>query len=51
MTPENLEARSDSDWHGFWLNLQEGHDLFEATGWPPDTTVQNKTYVFTSQSP
>ena len=51
MTTENLAAQNESPWHGFWMNLKEGHDLFESTGWPPDTTVENKTYVFADQSP
>ena len=51
MSAEKLESHTDSDWHAFWLNLKQGHDLFESTGWPPDTTVSNQSYVFTSGAP
>jgi murein L,D-transpeptidase YafK len=51
MTSENLEGHQDSDWHAFWLNLKQGYDLFESTGWPPDTTVSNQSYIFTSGAP
>jgi len=51
MGSEKLETHIDSEWHAFWLNLKQGYDLFESTGWPPDTTVSNQSYVFTSGAP
>ena len=51
MTTEKLAAHSDSDWHGFWTELKQGHDLFESTGWPPNTTVRRQSHVFTSMAP
>ena len=46
MNEENLSRHGDSEWHGFWLDLKQGHDLFEATGIPPDVGVENGRYVF-----
>ena len=46
MTDENMAAHADSVWTGFWANLKTGHDLFEATGIPPNATVRNRRYVF-----
>jgi murein L,D-transpeptidase YafK len=31
MTEENMRAHADSPWIGFWKNLKQGYDSFEAT--------------------
>ena len=51
MTEEKLNAQKESQWYSFWSNLKQGYDLFETTGWPPNTTVHNRNYVFTSTAP
>jgi murein L,D-transpeptidase YafK len=51
MSEENMDKHKESAWHAFWLNLKQGYDLFETTGWPPDTTVSEQVYVFTSGAP
>ena len=51
MTADKLEAEKDSKWFSFWTNLKQGYDMFETTGWPPNTTVHNRAYVFTSTAP
>ncbi len=47
MTHENLTARADSEWGGFWLSLKGGYDLFERTRVPPQVAVCEKQYVVT----
>ena len=51
MTDENLRRHQDSEWSSFWLNLQEGYEIFEQTGWPPDSSVQELRYQFRSTTP
>lgn len=46
MTKDNWEANDDSPWKDFWLNLKEGHDLFEKTKLPPKVGVCNGKYTF-----
>jgi murein L,D-transpeptidase YafK len=48
MTRRNMEAHRDSEWYGFWRNLKEGYDYFEAEGRPPDVRVARGRYVFAS---
>ena len=52
MTEERLakakRTESEAKWLPFWSNLKEGYDLFERDRVPPDTTVANKRYRFTS---
>jgi murein L,D-transpeptidase YafK len=43
-----MEAHRDSEWYGFWRNLKEGYDYFEAEGRPPDVRVARGRYVFAS---
>ncbi len=46
MTDRNMDAYAGSRWYRFWENLRQGHDLFHATGRPPNTIVRNRRYVF-----
>jgi murein L,D-transpeptidase YafK len=50
MTDEKLRRHRDSEWHDFWSNLKEGHDLFEATRIPPNVRVEEGRYVFDAMS-
>jgi len=45
MTPEKLAAHAGSEWHGFWSNLKEAHDLFERTRRLPVVSVCGNRYV------
>jgi len=40
--------REGSRWLPFWKNLKVGYDHFERDGVPPNTTVKDKNYEFTS---
>ena len=51
MTPERLEKEKSSEWYGFWSNLKEGYDHFEATKVPPIVGQREGTYVFKRQTP
>lgn len=46
MTKENLNKHSKNKWFQFWLNLKEGHDLFEQTKTPPQVGVNDLNYIF-----
>lgn len=46
MTEENVQRYSSSTWKDFWLNLKEGHDLFEQTHRPPRVSVCEGRYQF-----
>lgn len=46
LTDDNLARHAGSRWHGFWRNLKQGYDLFEATRQPPGVTVIDGRYVF-----
>lgn len=46
MTEENLRRHEGHEWRDFWLNLKTGYDMFEANGTPPNTEVDDRTYVF-----
>ena len=46
MTDANLSLHADSEWHPFWLNLQEGWDFFETHDSPPNVDVADGRYVF-----
>jgi murein L,D-transpeptidase YafK len=51
MTAENM-ARYRSDPHiGFWRQLKDGSDRFEATGEEPLVAVVNGRYAFSSRTP
>ena len=45
MTGDALLAQSESDWVGFWQNLEAGHDSFDVTGAPPKVAACNGKYV------
>jgi murein L,D-transpeptidase YafK len=46
MTERNLRLRRGDKWSGFWADLKEGADLFEATKLPPKVSVCEGRYVF-----
>ncbi|WP_206057278.1 murein L,D-transpeptidase family protein [Nitratireductor sp. XY-223] len=46
MTDDAFAEHAGSPWIGFWSNLREGHDLFEAEGLPPRTDVVDGRYAF-----
>ncbi len=46
MTEENMQRHRNHRWAGFWANLREGWDRFEATGEPPTASVCDRRYVF-----
>lgn len=48
MTEKVLARKSESDHHEFWTNLKEGYDWFEKHRVPPDVTVKDGRYVFSS---
>jgi murein L,D-transpeptidase YafK len=45
MTEENLAPYMNSRWHGFWRNLKDGYDAFEASQAPPNIRVCRGRYV------
>ena len=45
MTEADLAAYAGSKWHGFWRNLKEGYDAFEATRLPPQIGVCGTHYA------
>ena len=45
MTQENMALYSENRWYGFWSNLKEGYDYFEAEHIPPLVKVKNKSYT------
>jgi murein L,D-transpeptidase YafK len=46
MTEENMRRHRHSRWRSFWLNLQEGYDLFERHAIPPEVAVLRDRYIF-----
>ena len=48
MTEESLEKHQRSRWTPFWENLKEGYDLFERNRLPPDATVVDGRYEFST---
>jgi murein L,D-transpeptidase YafK len=46
MTDANLSRFSGSRWASFWLNLKQGHDMFEATRRPPAVHACGTAYAF-----
>jgi len=48
MTVKNLQHHKDSEWLEYWKNLKTGYDLFEETRQPPNVTVVDKKYFFTT---
>ena len=49
MTEEALAEHAGSPWIGFWENLKEGHDLFEAERVPPTAGVADGRYAFSGR--
>ena len=50
MTEANLAAEAGNKWYGFWRNLKQGYDVFEATRTPPAVGVCRKDYVIAPES-
>ncbi|MBX2833506.1 MAG: 2-dehydro-3-deoxyphosphooctonate aldolase [Micavibrio sp.] len=57
MNEGNIYANFDPLWITFWRNLQEGHDIFERSGVPPETAYayggagqHRHKYVFQDQT-
>jgi murein L,D-transpeptidase YafK len=48
MTAENLKAQGKNQNADFWANLKEGWDWFETNRRPPNVTVANKRYTFST---
>lgn len=46
LTDAALAAHAGSAWAGFWANLKEGQDAFEAHGVPPEVHVCAGRYAF-----
>lgn len=46
MTPENMAIHRSNRHFGFWKNLKEGSDHFEATKQPPKLASCGRRYVF-----
>lgn len=46
MTDANMARYAGSPWTGYWRNLKQGWDAFEAAKEPPDVKVCAKRYVF-----
>ena len=51
MVANRLQQENESEWRGFWENLREGYDAFEATHLPPAVSVREKRYVFENLRP
>lgn len=50
MTDAAMARHAAHPWIGFWRNLKEGHDRFEATGRPPNAAVCGKRYDFSART-
>ena len=46
MTDEKMARYKGHQWYGFWENIKEGYDYFEAARVLPKVGVKNKRYVF-----
>jgi murein L,D-transpeptidase YafK len=44
MTEANLQLHSNNKWFGFWSNLKQGYDAFEATRMPPVIAMCRGSY-------
>jgi murein L,D-transpeptidase YafK len=47
MTETNLKRHANDRWYGFWSNLRQGYDAFEATRMAPVVHVCNGSYIVT----
>ena len=45
MSDANMAKHKKEEWYGFWRNLKEGYDFFEATHLPPRVDVCEKRYL------
>jgi murein L,D-transpeptidase YafK len=46
LTTTKLSQEQNSPWYDFWQNLQQGYQLFEDSGIPPNVSVRHNTYLF-----
>lgn len=46
LTEDALKRSAGDRWSGFWANLKQGHDLFEASHVPPRVGICNGDYRF-----
>lgn len=51
MTEAALRKHADNEWHGFWENLKQGFDAFEASHVPPRVRVCDGRYHFDRVAP
>lgn len=51
MTEANLAKNANSEWQGFWQNLKQGFDAFEASRVPPNVRVCEGQYHFDRAAP
>jgi murein L,D-transpeptidase YafK len=49
MTEANLQLYANSKWYGFWSNLKQGYDAFEATRMPPVVAMCRGSYLVDGQ--
>jgi murein L,D-transpeptidase YafK len=45
MTEANLKRHANNRWYGFWINLKQGYDMFEATRTAPVVLACPGTYI------
>ncbi len=45
-----FQSEGASPWLGFWRNLKEGFDLFDASGEPPAVGVRDGAYCFGAEA-
>ncbi|WP_417307713.1 2-dehydro-3-deoxyphosphooctonate aldolase [Devosia sp.] len=50
LSSEALSAAADAPWLGFWRNLKQGYDLFEAQRQPPKVAACAGRYVFGTEA-
>ena len=46
LSEEGMRRHATNPWYGFWSNLKEGYDLFEATQRVPRVSVHDGNYSF-----
>jgi len=46
MTEKRMQQAASSTHYPFWKNLKTGHDIFEITRTPPNSSVRDKQYFF-----
>jgi murein L,D-transpeptidase YafK len=51
MSEENMAAHEANEWYGFWTELKEGYEYFEAERLPPHVKIENKRYTIYEANP